>query len=105
VLARSTDPAPALWLSKNDGKPLTDKEVSRIIGRCTLSTTGVKVSAHLFRTSAVSTAAVYGGNNPHLASALLHHTDPSLTDEHYNRATSMSAAEQFRQVIRRYDKK
>ena len=101
VLARSADPA--LWLSQNDGKPLTHKEVSRIIGRCTLSTTGVKVSAHLFRTSAASSAAAYAGDNPHLASALLHHTDPRFTNEHYNRATCLSAAESFRQIIRRYE--
>jgi integrase len=104
VLARTANPPAPLWLSTNDGKPLTHKEVSRIIGRCTLSTTGVKVSAHLFRTSAASSAAVYGGKNPHLASALLHHTDARFTNEHYNRASCLSAAESFRQMIRRYEK-
>jgi integrase len=104
VLARSADPPPALWLSANDGKPLTHKEVSRIIGRCTLSTTAVRVTPHLFRTSSASTAAVYGGNNPHLASALLHHTDPSFTNQHYNRASCLSAAESFRKIVRRYEK-
>jgi integrase len=104
VLARSADPTPALWLSENDGKPLTHKAVSRIIGRCTLSTTGVKVTPHLFRTSAASTAAAYCGKNPHLASALLNHTDPSFTNDHYNRASCLSAAESFRKIVRTYEK-
>jgi site-specific recombinase XerD len=103
VLARSADPTPALWLSENDGKPLTHKAVSRIIGRCTLSTTGVKVTPHLFRTSAASTAAVYGSKNPYLSSALLHHTHPSFTNEHYNRASCLSAAESFRKIVRKYE--
>jgi integrase len=103
VLARSADPTPALWLSKNDGKPLTHKASSRIIGRCTLSATGVKVTPHLFRTSTASSAAAYAGDNPHLASALLHHTDPRFTNEHYNRATCLSASESFRQIVRRYE--
>jgi hypothetical protein len=70
----------------------------------TLSTVGVSVSPHLFRTSGASTAAAYGGGNPYLASALLHHTDPSVTNAHYNRATSLSAAESFRQLVRQYEK-
>ena len=104
VLARSANPPAALWLSANDGKPLTDKEVTSIIGKSTLSTSGVRVTPHLFRTSTASTAAVYGGRNPHLASALLHHTDPRFTNEHYNRATCLSAAENFRKIVRQYEK-
>jgi integrase len=71
----------------------------------TLSTVGVDVSPHLFRTSAASAAATYGGENPYLGSAVLHHTDPRVTNDHYNRATSLSAAESFRQIVRQYEKK
>ena len=70
----------------------------------TLATVGVDVSPHLFRTSAASTAATRGGDNPYLASALLHHTHPSVTNAHYNRATSLSAAESLRQIVRQYEK-
>jgi len=59
----------------------------------------VDVSPHLFRTAAASTAAAYGGNTPHLASAVLHHTDPRVTEEHYNRASSVSAAEVYARII------
>src|SRR5215204_1711121 len=38
-------------------------------------------------------AAIRGGNNLHLGGALLNHTNRTVTDEHYNRASSLSAAE------------
>jgi integrase len=105
LLARSDKPASALWLSANDGAPITDKQVARVISMSTFSTVGVKVSPHLFRTSGASTAAIRSGENPFLASALLHHTHPSVTNVHYNRATSLSAAETLRQVVRQYEKR
>lgn len=104
VLARSDNSPSALWLSANDGAPITDKEVARAIRRTTLSTVGVKIGPHLFRTCAASTAAIRGGDNPFLASALLHHSDPKMTNAHYNRATSLCAVENFRQVVRQYEK-
>jgi hypothetical protein len=66
-----------------------------------LSTLGVDVSPHLFRVSAASTAAIYGGENPHLASAVLHHVDPAVTNDHYNRASSLSAGKSLREVLRK----
>jgi site-specific recombinase XerD len=104
VLARSSNPSSALWLSANDGTPITDKQLANLIRTTTLATVGVEVSPHLFRTCAASTVAIRGGENPYLASALLDHTHPSVTNEHYNRATSLSAAENFRQVVRQYEK-
>jgi integrase len=38
VLARSDNPPSALWLSANDGTPITDKEVANLIRASTLST-------------------------------------------------------------------
>lgn len=105
VLARSGSAPSALWLSGNDGTPITDKQVAHVIRMSTLSTVGVAVSPHLFRTSGASTVAAHAGENPYLASALLHHTHPSVTNAHYNRATSLSAAESFRQIVRQYERK
>ena len=105
VLARSDKAPSALWLSSNDGTPITDKQVANVIRMTTLSTVGVKVSPHLFRTCGASTAATHGSENPYLASALLHHSDPNVTNASYNRATSLSAAENFRQIVRQYAKK
>ena len=100
VLAR-TDAAPtALWLSSNDGSVMTYSAAGRIISKTTLATVGVDVSPHLFRTAGASTAAVHAGSTPHLASALLHHTDPAVTEKHYNRASSLSAAQRYAAFIR-----
>jgi site-specific recombinase XerD len=103
VLVRPGNPPSALWLSSRHPARITDKYVATLIGTTTLSTIGVRVSPHLFRTAAASGAAIYGGDNPHLGGAVLHHTDPRVT-EHYNRATSLSAAESLRQIVRQYEK-
>jgi site-specific recombinase XerD len=96
VLARSDNPVSALWLSSNDGAPMSYAGVERAIKATTLSTVGIAVSPHLFRASGASTAATHGGPNPQLASALLHHADVSVTNAHYNRATSLTAADRLR---------
>src|SRR6478672_1028762 len=104
MLVWPDSPSSALWLSSRHGGRITEKYVATLIGATTLSTVGVKVSPHLFRTSAASAAAIYGGENPYLGSAVLHNADPRVTLEHYNRATSLTAAERFRQLIRQYEK-
>ena len=104
ALARSHNRTSALWLSQKSGTPISEKEVARVIRNTTLSTVGVKLGPHMFRTCAASAAAVYGATNPYLGSAVLHN-GPRVTMEHYNRATSLSAAESFRQVIRQYEKR
>ena len=71
---------------------MTRKNLGTLVSKITLKTLGVDISPHLFRTAAASTAAAYGGSTPHLASAILNHTDPRITEEHYNRATTVSAA-------------
>ena len=103
VLARSDGASSALWFSSR-GTPMTAQRLTDVITKTTLSTVGVAVSPHLFRTSAASTVAAHGGDNPFLGSALLHHTDPRVTTTHYNRATAFSAGESFRTVVRQYEK-
>jgi hypothetical protein len=78
--------------------------VQQMIKSTTWSTLGVDVSPHLFRVSAASTAAMHGGENPYLATALLHHVGPAVTNDHYNRASSLSAGKNLREVIRTYEK-
>ena len=65
---------------------------AELIPEITRSTTGVSVSPHLFRMSVASTAAMHAATTPRLASALLHHTRPDVTEQHYNRATSITAS-------------
>jgi len=69
-----------------------------LVSKITLETLGVDVSPHLFRTAAASTAAAYGSDTPHLASALLNHTDPRVTEEHYNRASSISSGKIYAEI-------
>jgi hypothetical protein len=111
IVARSGNPPPALWPSAQYGGPsaqygvpITAKQVAKVIRATTLATVGVAVSPHLFRTAAASSAAIHAGTNPYLGSAILHHTGPSVTNDHYNRATSLRAAESFRQVVSQYEK-
>ena len=104
VLEARGCPSSALWLASNDGMPMSYAGIELTIKTTTLSTIGVDVSPHLFRTSAASTAATRAGASPHLATALLHHTDPAVTSEHYNRASSLTAASSLRDILRNYAK-
>src|SRR6516162_5066764 len=99
VLLGSRPPTNTLWISSTTGRRMTTKNLGTLISKITLETIGVDVSPHLFRTAAASTAAAYGGNTPHLASAVLNHTDSRVTEEHYTRATSMGAGRIYAEII------
>jgi integrase len=102
VLLRPRSTTNALWISSRTGGAMTKKNLGTLVSKVTLQTLGVDVSPHLFRTAAASTAAAYGGNTPHLASALLNHTDPHVTEEHYNRASSVSASRIYAEIMGTY---
>jgi integrase len=99
VLARQYQ-SEALWLSANDGRPMPYNAVAGVIERTTRTAIGTGVSPHMFRTAAASSAAIHAGYNPHLASAVLHHRDKRVTEQHYNRASSLSAANDYGRLIR-----
>ena len=102
VLCRGDAGNLALWVSSTTGRQLTTKNLGTLISKLTRETIGIDVSPHLFRTAGASTAAVYGGNHPHLASALLNHRDPRVTEEHYNRATTFSAGDEYSLITQFY---
>jgi integrase len=102
VLSRGRVEQLALWISSTTGRQLTTKNLGTLISKITREAIGVDVSPHLFRTAGASTAAVYGGNHPHLASAVLTHRDPCVTEEHYNRAMSISAGEEYGIIAQLY---
>ena len=104
VLVLLSSPPAALWLSGRHGGRITDKYVTTLVGATTLSTLGVRVTPHLFRTSAASGAAIYGGANPHLGAAVLHNADPQSPRNTTTAQTCLSAAEKFRQIVRNYEK-
>jgi len=101
-LIKSPSPDNSLWISWRTGMRFTYKNLGTLISKITLRTLGVDVSPHLFRTAAASTAAVKLPGFPHLASALLGHADSRIADEHYKRATSISAANIYGDLIQEY---
>lgn len=98
ILMGSKPAIDALWISSTSGQQMTMKNLGSLISRVTLQTLGVDVSPHLFRTAAASTAAAYGASTPHLASALLNHTDPRVTEQHYIRASSTNACRTYAEI-------
>jgi integrase len=102
VLARESRQSGPLWLSSNDGRPMTYHAVADAIERTTSTAIGVGVSPHMFRTAAASSAVVHAGSNPYFGSAVLHHRDKRITEEHYNRASSLSAAKDYGRLIRQH---
>jgi integrase len=102
VLCRGVAEQLALWVSSTTGRRLTTKNLGTLISKITREAIGVDVSPHLFRTAGASTAAVYGGNYPHLASAVLGHRDPRVAEEHYNFAMGISAGEEYASITQLY---
>jgi site-specific recombinase XerD len=102
VLTRDNDAEPALWVSSTTGQQMTAKNLGTLISKLTLETIGVDVSPHLFRTAAASTVAVHGEKYAHIASPLLNHRDESITEEHYNRATSLEAGDIYAGITQTY---
>ena len=94
----------ALWISST-GRPMTVKKVGSLITQITRETIGIGISPHLFRTADATTVAEAYGDMPHLASALLGHSDSKITEEHYIRASSLKAGQDYAAIIQRYDGK
>jgi integrase len=91
TLAGGKDGANALWFAINV-KPMSYASMGELITETTRMTIGVAVSPHLFRTAAVTTLAIRAGDKPHAGSALLHHgPNGPVTQENYNRASSITA--------------
>jgi integrase len=104
VLIGNESMSKPLWVFSRTGGQFTTKNRGTLISKITLQTIGVDVSPHLFRTAGATTAAMYGNETPCIASALLGHTDPRVTHEHYNRATSVQAAKLYGSIIEQYRK-
>jgi integrase len=88
----------ALWISST-GRPMTVKKVGSLITQITRETIGIGISPHLFRTADATTVAEACGDMPHLASALLGHSNSKITEEHYIRPSSLNAAKEYANII------
>ena len=92
----------ALWISSKTRQPMTARKVGSLITQISRQTIGIGISPHLFRTADATTVAEACGDMPHLASALLGHSDPKITEEHYIRPSSLSAANEYASTLERY---
>jgi hypothetical protein len=92
----------SVWVSSRAARPMSYPGIERVITDTTASTIGIALSPHLFRTSAATTAATNAGGMPGLASALLDHRDSQTTEQHYNRATTLSAGKAYLKVPQTY---
>ena len=101
ILCRGTANTNALWLGI-DGTAMAEYSIREVITETTRSVLDVAISPHLFRTAATTTAAVHAGEKPHLGSAILHHSHPTVTLESYNRASGISAGRAYREVTCRF---
>ena len=101
ILARGHPETDALWLAM-DGTPMSYASTGELITETTRMTVGVPVSPHLFRTAGVTTLATRAGDKPHAGSALLHHKPGPVAQEHYNRASSVSAGNALASVTHGY---
>jgi integrase len=102
ILCRGRAEQAALWISSTTGLQMTTKNLGTLISKITRETIGVDVSPHLFRTAGASTAALYCGNHPRLASAVLGHRDPRIAEEHYNRSMGLSASDEYGAITELY---
>jgi integrase len=102
ILSRASDQSSALWVASHDGRAMSYSAVEKTISQTTRMMVGIDVSPHLFRTSIASTAAILSGEHPELGSALLHHSDIRVREQHYNRASCLSAGQAYLKVITRY---
>ena len=101
LLSRGNDASRALWLSHN-GKPLSYATIAELIPKAVEKIVGKKISPHLFRAAGVTTLATHAGDQPHAGGALLHHRPGPVTQEHYNRASSITAGKAYSAITRTF---
>ena len=87
-----------LWIGQY-GEPLDYGCVERRVLETTRATIGVPVSPHDFRRNAATTAAFLAGSDPHVGNGLLQHVGDRTREEHYNRASNLTAAVEFGRMV------
>jgi hypothetical protein len=81
------------------GEAMSLVTMKKTITQTTRLTLGLPVNPHLFRACAATTAALHASKYPHLASGLLQHIDPRVTEAHYKRASSLQAAVRYGAIL------
>lgn len=93
----------ALWISQT-GARLSYDGLAKAVARTTRATVGVGLAIHDFRAIAATFAGILAPDTPHLASALLQHTSQAVTQKHYIRVQSLTAAQAYAQILKRFER-
>jgi integrase len=93
-----SDPGRALWIS-NDGSALKPKALAEAITKRTGEAFGRPISPHFFRDCSATTLAEERPENVRLATPLLGHANPKMTEAHYNQASQLSAGRKHIDVM------
>lgn len=86
-----------LWLSSHGAMSVS--RLQQIIDRETTAAFGRSVNPHLFRDCAATTINTAFSAESHLASAVLDHIDPRVTEKHYNHAGMVEAVEALQRSL------
>ena len=94
----SSDSHNALWASGKGG-PLQSDACYNAITKRTKESLGFPVNPHEFRHCAVTTIAEKDPESILMATKLLGHSDPRMTEEHYNRSLGLKASVAYQKQI------
>jgi integrase len=88
-----------MWISWR-GIPLSECSLYGRIVEHTQAAFGHSVNPHLFRDSAMTTLGEQDPEHVWLGMSLLHHTDPRMTEKHYNHALASHAVQDYQEAVR-----
>jgi integrase len=88
-----------LWISEQ-GVRMSASGIATTLGKATHEIFGVAINPHAFRTAAATTSAWHAPSTPNLASGVLNHSDPRVTQQHYIRAQNFKAMAQWGDLVR-----
>lgn len=94
------EPGRALWISQ-DGSPLKPKALAHAITSRTTAAFERPISPHLFRDCAATTLAYHGPEDVRLATPMLGHSNPKMTEKHYNQARQVDAGRKYLDALAR----
>jgi site-specific recombinase XerD len=87
-----------LWASMK-GRVMTEEAIYDRVCKHTKAAFGHSINPHLFRDIAATTIAIEDPKNVRIASDLLGHSDPSMTDRFYIQAETVQASKRHQDVI------
>lgn len=98
-LPASTAPEPALWLNLQ-GKPLSYDGFYWIVKSRTRAKLGLVIGPHHFRRCAATSIGSEDPLHVGVASSILTHHSPSMTEGTYNQASSLTASRRYNNTVR-----